>query len=290
MPENLLQAVPSGSGLRRWLREKRLTLSGGELPAPPKRPYSSVQLTYWAPKSLAWVNFGDELSKIITTLMLAKRGITFDDETRDSRQLLAIGSILHFARNGAVVWGSGVNGAKAAADHVFDALDVRAVRGPYTAEFLKKKGISVPEVYGDPALLLPGLIGSRFSANKRRSLGIVPNMHDLSRIPQNFSEYVIDPRRSWNRVVADILDCRFIVASSLHGIVIAEAFGIPAQYVRLTDAEGILKYKDYYEGSGRSSFNSARSIEEAIEMGGEVGLAWSSEALEAAFPFDIWQD
>src|SRR5882757_7356873 len=81
------------------------------------QPYPKVDLTYWSPAG--GVNFGDFLSQVVVDLMLAKRGMTLGDETNRKCQLLAIGSILHFARDGAIIWGAGVNGKIPPTDHRF---------------------------------------------------------------------------------------------------------------------------------------------------------------------------
>ena len=47
--------------------------------------------------------------------------------------------------------------------------------------------------------------------------------------------------------------CAYIVSSSLHGICVAEAYGIPAVWVRLADniVGGEFKFRDYYASTGR---------------------------------------
>lgn len=254
----------------------------------PIMPYKTVDLVYWRPKH--GTNFGDELGRTIVELMLGRRGITVFDETPAPRKLLTVGSILHFANDGTTVWGSGRNGAQPDRAHFFNQLDVRAVRGPRTREFLQKKGIAVPEIYGDPALLLPLLCGDRFTRTPTRKVALIPNLNDYG-AGIDFSKMpvpVIDPRVSWNHAIAEILKCEFVIASSLHGLIVAEAYGIPARYVRLSPHEGLFKYEDYYLGSGRSGFTQATSVEEALEMGGEPPINFDAQALMNAFPYDIW--
>lgn len=254
-------------------------------------PYATIDVEYWRPGG--GVNFGDELSRVIVQLMLAKSGVTIFDEVAEPRRLLAIGSILHLAHDGDVIWGSGVNGSVVENAHRYKSLSVRAVRGPHTREFLIKRGIEVPTVYGDPGLLTQRLTGSRFSRLKEHSIGIVPNLYDMHFIKENniagaFSDaIIIDPRRSWNAVVADICRCEFIVASSLHGLVIADSFAIPNRFVRFTEFEGLFKYRDYYEGTGRD-LSVTSSIDEALSLGAVAPPVIDMDALEAAFPLDIW--
>lgn len=260
-----------------------------EVPEWPLMPYPTVGLVYWRPKG--GTNFGDELSRTIVELMLARRGMTPFDQVKRHRRMLAIGSVLHQAENDTVVWGTGRNGAIPDRAHFFDRIDVRAVRGPRTAEFLKSRGFNVEPIYGDPALLLPLLTNGRFEQQKKHGATFVPNLNDYEE-GVDFKAgnmTVVDPRGSWNACVQKIVASDLIVASSLHGLVIADAFGIPARYVRFSEREGLFKYQDYYEGTGRADFQFARSIAQALEMGGERPPSFDSAALMGAFPYDLWE-
>ncbi len=250
--------------------------------------FPEIDVYFWKPVSGAR-NFGDHLARVLVTKILADRGHVIEEAVRAPRRLLTVGSVLHFARTGDVVWGSGVNGkAIDEGHHRYGTLDVRAVRGPLTREFLMRRGIAVPEVYGDPALLLPTVFPGRFRAVRRRHHVVVPNLHDLEALQRQGVVDLVSPLESWNRCIARILEAELVVASSLHGIVIAEAFGIPARYVRLTDTEKPFKYDDYMMGTGRARIGAATSIGEALEMGGMAPPVFDAQRLLGAFPIDLW--
>lgn len=223
------------------------------------------------------------------TKILSDHGHVIEESVRKPRRLLSVGSVLHCARTDDVVWGSGVNGKVAETEHRYTQLDVRAVRGPLTREFLLARGIAVPEVYGDPALLLPTLFPGRFNLSASTSHVVVPNLHDLQFVRERREPNIVSPLDSWNICVARILDAKFVIASSLHGIVIAEAFGIPARYVRFSDIEKPFKYDDYMLGTGRGRIEAASSIAQALEMGGQPGPVFDAQRLLRAFPLDLWQ-
>lgn len=256
-------------------------------------PYPTVDLSYWAPTGNGAVNFGDELSRTIVNLMLARRGATLFDNAPAHRQMLAVGSVLHMARDNAVIWGTGLHGAMSFREHHYSALDVRAVRGPITRRFLRDRGHDVPEIYGDPALLLPMLTQGRFAPTSEFEVGLVPNLHDTkfvkaSGMLQQFPHMrLIDPLRSWEVVVADILRHKRILASSLHGLVVAETFGIPAVYVRLTEHEPLLKYQDYYGGTGRN-LTYETSLNDGLDAVAPTFAGFNPSPLVDAFPYDIW--
>jgi pyruvyltransferase len=263
-------------------------ISKPELSRFPCLPYPTVDLVYWRGKD--FVNFGDECGRTVVELMLARKGITIFDEVKATRRMIAVGSGLHYAENDTVIWGTGRNGSHPDWEHQFKRIDVRAVRGPRTREFLMSRGIEVPEVYGDPALLLPILTSGRFQRTGEFDCAFVPNLNDYDESP-NYPQIrlpILDPRRSWNRTVAEILQHKFIMASSLHAIIIAEAFGIPARYVRLREHEGLFKYHDYYEGTGRILGEYALSIDQGLEMGGKELPEFDPVRLINAFPYDIW--
>ncbi|KQP21184.1 polysaccharide pyruvyl transferase family protein [Pseudorhodoferax sp. Leaf265] len=258
-------------------------------PPPPAPDFSEVEVFSWSPAS-GHRNFGDHLARVVVTKMLADRGHVIEEAVLRPRRLMAIGSVIHFARTGDVVWGSGVNGKEMdPSAHRYSQLDVRAVRGPLTREFLQARGINVPEVYGDPALLLPLLFPGRFVPTAQRSHVVVPNLHDMQILRDQGVADLVSPLESWNRCVARILEAELVVASSLHGLIIAEAYGIPARYVRLSDTEKLFKYDDYMRGTGRGGVEAASSIAQALEMGGQSAPVFDAQALLDAFPIDLWR-
>jgi len=256
------------------------------------RPYQypRVEIFFWSPQHC--LNFGDYLASAVVARMLAAREILADEPVEQPATLLSVGSVLHFAGDGDIVWGSGRNGKISDDRHAFAHLDVRATRGPLTRRFLMDRGIAVPEVHGDPALLLPRLFPTRFRrAAAPGRIGIVPNLNDLGVIDRAGlpeGACLIDPTQRWDLVIDEILSCETIVASSLHGLIVADAFGIPSAQVRFSDAEPDFKYIDYHEGAGRSAFWSSGSVEEALSRGPLPPLSFDSEPLLAAFPYDLW--
>jgi len=222
-------------------------------------------------------NFGDLLGPVVVRELVAQLGL---GPAGQRRRLLAIGSVLHFGRPGDVVWGAGRN-AKAA-DEV-EGLDVRAVRGPRTAA-----GHPGVLAGGDPALLLGGLRPELVVPPEHRSgVAIVPNLNEL--VGMRRHRGVVNPRAPLARVLRRLASSELVVGSSLHGIVVAEALGVPARAVR-SAAEPALKYEDHYLATGRDPDEVvATSVEEAIERGGAPAPVWDAMPLLEAFPVDLWR-
>jgi pyruvyltransferase len=196
------------------------------------------------------VNFGDMLTPII----LNGLGIPFKQVKRGARsKLLAVGSIIYAARDNDVLWGTGTM-----RDKDFQAtpgMKVLAVRGPKTRE--KIKGCFVPEIYGDPAILLPEI----YTPKKlpRHEVGFIPHYVDKKHpdLLRNPDRFIIDVQQDPFKTIDEICSCDLIVSSSLHGIIVAEAYGIPAVWIKLSDKliGGSFKFNDYFLGSGREERN-----------------------------------
>lgn len=260
--------------------------------AAPPQASQGLPLYYWQQPN--FVNFGDYISFEIVQRIVGgpiklykyKHGVL-------EKRLLAVGSLLFCAKDGDVVWGSGTNGKRAThKDYTFKTLDVRAVRGPLTRAFLiNEYHIPCPEIYGDPALLIPCLFPEfQRAENPQYDYIVIPNYGDLKLFPKEVDPHVVYPIDPWDEVVAKILDSKFVISSSLHGIIVAEAFGIPARYLRVSEKEPLLKYADYYFATNRPEFKFANSIEEALQMGGEPPCKCDVERLYNAFPFEFWPD
>jgi len=233
-------------------------------------------------------NFGDLLGPIVVHSLLHQAGLSLDSAFCN-RRLLSIGSILHLAQDDDVIWGSGRNGKVADTQHCFKRLDVRAVRGPLSRSFLQSRGITVPAIYGDPAMLLPQVMPQLLKLSMKLpkyDVTYVPNYNDLNNIHCN--GMLLDPRSSLHTCLKRIVRSRLIVGSSLHAIIVAESFHIPARLIR-SRVEDEFKYRDYYLSTGRSQFRIANTLQEAIRLGGEAPPRLSLEPLLEAFPYDLWR-
>lgn len=269
-----------------------IVVQGEGLPLFLSRPLpDKIPLYYW--QSGVFTNFGDYLSlKLLERIVNGPVQIHQKQKGSDEKKLLAVGSIISFAATGDVIWGSGINGkALALSNYKFSNLDVRAVRGPLTRYFLMHNfNIKVPEVYGDPALLIPYFFPEfKRKAKPTHEYLIIPHYSEQMLFPKELYKNVVYPTDPWDKVIEKILDSKFIISGSLHGIIIAEAFGIPARLLRITYTEHIFKFMDYYLGTGRSGdCKFASSISEALKMGGEPPIKCDLLKLYQAFPFEFW--
>lgn len=194
-------------------------------------------------------NLGDSLSAVMVAALSGRR-VQHVDFGRPESKMVAVGSIAHAIHGGeAIIWGSGVSirGGVLARNVPRTHYDVRAIRGPISARHLRDFGVPVPEVYGDPVWLLPSIFQE--PVEKRYELGVIPHIQDVdgfgpgARPPADSLRYRIDPKdagsvlliNTWHEptwagiqaTLRQILSCKRIVSQSFHGVVIAEAYGIP---------------------------------------------------------------
>lgn len=237
----------------------------------------------WIPARKGFNNFGDLLGPLIVDRM--KQRLMLGRAVAKQPRLLAVGSIMRLGHPGDVVWGSGING-KTVDTAQFPIMDVRAVRGPLSAQVLREFGNTVPDVFGDPALLIPHLWSDDELGIERGASGLVlmPNYNDIRDWPSES----VDPRGDvWDRV-RTLASATHVVASSLHALVIAEAYGVPATLVA-SGKEKRFKYEDYYEGTGRTAPPFASNWREGIDMTPPPSLNWDPAPLLEAFPSDLWR-
>lgn len=190
-------------------------------------------------------NFGDILTKNILDHFKIKHTHT---NVPANANMFATGSIARLAPFGATVIGSGVIRKNEDSNPM---VIWKSVRGPLTRANVIRCGGECPEIYGDPALLLPLFCPE---SEKKHKLGIVPHYQDYNRVAAAYPKHnVIDVVDDDPMVVAKkITECETIVSSSLHGIVCAQAYGIPAARVVFSKLHGDgIKFDDFYASINR---------------------------------------
>lgn len=212
-------------------------------------------VVHWPVTPAVLRNWGDKLNPELVTLLSDRPAVNSLDPKRDpdSPAHLVIGSGLAFTSTSSVVWGSGFIAGDQIPREV--AARICAVRGPLTRNRLLELGIGCPEVYGDPALLYPLFYLPK--VERRFDIGVIQHCREAGVVPlpsfaPGLNVRLIDIQGGLHEVVDAILSCRRIVSSSLHGIIAAHAYGVPATWVRFSQrpkGDGF-KFRDYWASVG----------------------------------------
>jgi len=202
---------------------------------------------YW---SASKANVGDWLSPLIVAEQTSR---PIEHALAKKCQLLSIGSILHKAKNHwwsprVDVWGSGF-----IRDQASKKLKhrVHAVRGRLTRERILNDN---PIALGDPGLLVSKVLVSAANNEKKFAFGLVPHYEDQDdpQVKRFLAKYpqvkLLNILRDVETFVNELNECEFILSSSLHGLIMADAYSIPNQWLVLSDkvVGDNFKFYDYY--------------------------------------------
>ncbi len=209
-------------------------------------------------------NFGDRITPYLIKKISGQNPIQTFNPPFNNSCLFAAGSILQLANKQSVVWGSGF------IEEQLTPISVRkicAVRGPLTKKNLDVLEITCPEVYGDPGILLPKYYHPNIT--KKFKVGIIPHFvdKDCRALSQDKSWLIIDVQESVEEVIDSVLSCEVILSSSLHGLIVADAYGIPSCWIKLSNkvyGNGF-KFYDYYASLGVEE-NPVLDITQAIKQ------------------------
>lgn len=190
------------------------------------------------------LNFGDLIGPWLVEKITGKEAVWVD---KKKPHYLIVGSILGRVSPSSIVWGIGSFGSEQKGNIETNATYL-AVRGPLTRSKLQMQGIECPRVYGDPALLVPDYYHPY--VKKQYEVGVVlrwsekKRKKELEKIP---GILIIDLLTDDIEGVLDkFLSCKKIVSTSLHGLIIADAYGIPnAWVIAQTGAGKEFKFWDY---------------------------------------------
>ncbi|EBV3600067.1 polysaccharide pyruvyl transferase family protein [Salmonella enterica subsp. enterica serovar Virchow] len=187
-------------------------------------------------------------------------------------------------------WGSGFMNSDGAAIWP-QALKVHAVRGPLSAGKIGQRGLAL----GDPALLLP-LIWQK-PQRATAEVALVPHFATYTDFVARWSTAlpahwtIVDLLGDPEAITAQIAGADLVASSSLHGLIIADAYDTPS--VRLVGDGKIkgdgFKYNDYEGFRGAPLLDAVTP--EALLAGAYTANAprpmseQARDALLAAFPF-----
>ncbi|MBN2645360.1 MAG: polysaccharide pyruvyl transferase family protein [Desulfuromonadaceae bacterium] len=245
-------------------------------------------------------NFGDYLSPLLVE-RLAGRKVEYAPIHK--ADLVAIGSVLERERKakhwGIVprklhIWGtgSGVPDISFSGRHHY-----HAVRGALTLAQITSPS-SVPAL-GDPGLLAPLLL-EQASYSKKYSIGLIPHYADMNEpavaklLASPLNIHLINVFSPVKQVLEEIASCDFILSSSMHGLIVADAFKVPNKWLLFSEGRiSQYKFHDYYTifdifdqkpALPEQILNNSKIIKEIIENYRRPHIEMRKEALINSFP------
>lgn len=250
-----------------------------------------------------FANFGDRIAHDIVAAVSGRPVVASPPGEAD---LFALGSIMRQvakvtkqprAGGKPAVWGSGIMGLQGPEVRV-DNIHFAAVRGPLTQTLLDLGPIAL----GDPGLLITDVVAP---VPRGERIGVLCHVSDKP-APETLERLRADGRFDLIAVgtedhlatVRAIAACGHVVSSSLHGLIVADAYGVPNTWMvnSRIHTGGAFKFHDYAL-SVRRLLNVPVRLEDlpGLADAGAFGTATPAhfdqvqalkDPLRAAFPHD----
>lgn len=201
--------------------------------------------TYWYRSS----NFGDCIAPYLVEKISGHKAVYIENSNMDIEHVALVGSLLDTAPiSNTHVWGCGF---AYEAGTTYAPKKIYAVRGKLSRYRYLSNDVECPEVYGDPALLLPRYYNPEIQ--KKYRLGIIPHVADYINVLERYANkqddvLIISLWQPVEFVISQILSCEKTISSSLHGVVVSHAYGIESCWVEFSDnvlGNGF-KFRDYF--------------------------------------------
>lgn len=215
--------------------------------------FNRKTILFWSHGEETDKNFGDAINPMLFEQITKKRVVNSSKIINifNRATYYFIGSILdNLNKSNAIICGTGFQNQNAKI--LKKPSKIIAVRGPLSRKIFLKQNIDCPEIYCDPALLLPSVY-MPCDIKKKYKVGIIPHYIDKEKyskveiISHGLTHCLIDIEDDWKKIIDDICSCEYILSSSLHGIIVAHAYNVPATRMILTDKiiGGDFKFDDY---------------------------------------------
>lgn len=239
----------------------------------------SIRLYWW--KGVP--NFGDALSALVVAHV---SGRAVRHAGPKNCEMLAIGSLIQVMRRNygdpapdgrrPVIWGAGLLHPVGSIGFL-ENVEVALLRGPLSADLL---GLRM-RAFGDPGLLVGDLLGELPARADR--VALVPH-HSMLADPALAALLDAEPALELIDVAGDALEvcrriasCRHVISASLHGLIVADACGVPSTWL-MPGGQQHLKYYDYAASVGRPLDMPLTLDEVPAHLRGlkdDDGLAWA---------------
>lgn len=251
---------------------------------------------------IANFNWGDDINYYFFNEFTGKKVVLLPDTKLAERlrldNFLCIGStIMSFDMKNTTVWGTGLLNDQMGFKIKSKPKEILAVRGPLTRQWLMNQGIDCPKVYGDPALLLPRFYKSNYK--KRFKMGIIPHYIDVENpVVKKLSQFEavtfikISGYDDWHEFIDKINECEFIISSSLHGVIVSEAYNVPVIWVKFEGTDYVpgwdFKFNDFYESvnKGATDYLEIRDTTTINELC-EIVMTWKSGEINTDRLLDV---
>ena len=242
-------------------------------------------------------NAGDWFSPLICE-RLSGRAIVYADPRRCD--LVAAGSLLarlnkshplHRLGFGRPlhIWGTG---SLRAEDRLTGAHRLHALRGRLTLARCER--VEAPPKLGDAGLLAELLLDGPRA--KRYGIGVIPHLADRQHpdvaafVAATTHARLLDLTTPVERLLAEIAGCEAVLSSGLHGLVFADALGIPNRWFEASAAlrGGQHKFHDYYSAfdmQARPVRLPGLDTQAAFDGYRRPGIEALKRDLMASFPF-----
>ncbi|WP_241464951.1 polysaccharide pyruvyl transferase family protein [Nesterenkonia sp. LB17] len=249
-------------------------------------------------------NFGDSIGPWVISAYSGRPTVNARFMKVPGRTLVSVGSVIQMIkRPNADIWGSGLI-REINEKHLHDltqlkGVRVHAVRGKLThAQLTSQLDWDVPEVFGDPALLLPRVYTPTVENVGTSGVSFVPHYSHRKWLDSLSTDgvSVVDVRNDLTTVIDQIASSDICVSTSLHGLIIAQAFGVPWVWLNVTDealAGARFKFDDYFSTLDASVVAEHQMVSteletlELLKVSKQATLPRLSidlDALEAALP------
>lgn len=181
--------------------------------------------------------------------------------------VVGIGSVISVPNSAkARIWGSGIVKKD---DKISKGL-FYAVRGKYTQKRLQELGFKAPEAIGDPALLLPLVYIPK--TIKKYQIGVIPHYIHYESIKEKIKNdkiKIINLTNSIEQVIEEIYSCEYTISTSLHGIIVSQAYGIPSLWYTYSNKKLFgdnVKFCDYFSSVGIKEYQPLNLLPDEIDI------------------------